>query len=171
MLGILKIPSRTQICTASKLLFVQGYYEALEAPRIYTHKQASTTFKRLVRKKKRSYLSKLEAHVYRLFLGQEGKRAWKMFNEMQPTYHKKLSYLRLFTNMHRYYMISPSSPTPQAHGPLIWTYIYGIHCVVWLRASSHCLEINVSKYAWIPLEERICRMCHRGVEPKEHVCH
>ena len=31
------------------------------------------------------YLAKFEDHLYRLFLGQESKRAWKMFDERQPT--------------------------------------------------------------------------------------
>ena len=52
---------------------------------IYTHKQARATFQRLVRKKKRLYLGKFEDHLYRLFIGQESKRPWKMFNERQPT--------------------------------------------------------------------------------------
>ena len=46
---------------------------------IYTHKQARATFQCLMRKKKRLYLARFEDHVYRLFLGQESKRAWKMF--------------------------------------------------------------------------------------------
>ena len=34
------------------------------------------------------------------------------------------------------------------------------------------LEIEVDKYTWIPLEERICQLCHQGVESEEHyVCH
>ena len=52
---------------------------------IYTHKRARATFQRLVRKKKRLYLGKFEDHLYRLFIGQESKRPWKMFNERQPT--------------------------------------------------------------------------------------
>ena len=52
---------------------------------LYTHKQVRATFQCLVRKKKRLYLGKFEDHLYRLFLGQESKRAWKMFNERQPT--------------------------------------------------------------------------------------
>ena len=31
------------------------------------------------------YLARFEDHLYRLFVGQESKRAWKMFNERQPT--------------------------------------------------------------------------------------
>ena len=52
---------------------------------IYTHNEARATFERLVRRKKRLYLAKFEDHLYRLFLGRESKRAWKMFNERQPT--------------------------------------------------------------------------------------
>ena len=48
---------------------------------IYIHKQAKATFQRLVRKKKRLYLAKFDDHLYRLFLGQESKRTWKMFND------------------------------------------------------------------------------------------
>ena len=51
----------------------------------YTHNQARATFQRLVRKKKRLYLAKFEDNLYRLFLGRESKRAWRMFNERQPT--------------------------------------------------------------------------------------
>ena len=40
-----------------------------------------------------------------------------------------------------------------------------------LRTSSHKFEIDVGKYAQIPLEERICQLCHQGVESEEHyVC-
>ena len=42
-----------------------------------------------------------------------------------------------------------------------------------LRTSSHQLEIEVCKYARIPLEERIkCQLYHQGVESEDHyVCH
>ena len=41
-----------------------------------------------------------------------------------------------------------------------------------LRTSSHQLQIEVGRYTWLPLEERICQLCHQGVESKEHyVCH
>ena len=40
------------------------------------------------------------------------------------------------------------------------------------RTSSHQLEIEVGRYTRIPLEERICQLCHQGVESEEHrVCH
>ena len=41
-----------------------------------------------------------------------------------------------------------------------------------LRTSSHQLEIEVSIYARIPLEWRICQLCDQGLKSKEHyVCH
>ena len=41
-----------------------------------------------------------------------------------------------------------------------------------LRTLSHQLEIEVGRYTWIPLEERICQLCHQGVESEEHyLCH
>ena len=41
-----------------------------------------------------------------------------------------------------------------------------------LRTSSHQLQIEVSRYTRLPLEERICQLCHQGVESEEHyVCH
>ena len=58
---------------------------AVQDEGIYTHKQARATFQRLVGKKKRLYLAKFEGHLYHMFLGQESKRAWKIFNERQPT--------------------------------------------------------------------------------------
>ena len=40
-----------------------------------------------------------------------------------------------------------------------------------LQTSSHQLEIEVGRYARIPLEERICQLCNQGVESEEHyVC-
>ena len=58
----------------------------------------------------------------------------------------------------------------QYQGPLIWTYIYPMQ---WqLQIYSHQLEIEIDRYAQIPLEERICRLCHQGVESEEqYVCH
>ena len=41
-----------------------------------------------------------------------------------------------------------------------------------LRTSSHQLQIEVCRYTRLPLEERICQLCHQGVESEEHyVCH
>ena len=41
-----------------------------------------------------------------------------------------------------------------------------------LRTSSHQLQIEVRRYTRLPLEERICQLCHQGVESEEHyVCH
>ena len=41
-----------------------------------------------------------------------------------------------------------------------------------LRTSSHQLHIEVGRYTRLPLEERICQLCHQGVESEEHyVCH
>ena len=41
-----------------------------------------------------------------------------------------------------------------------------------LRTSSHQLEIEVGRYTRIPVEERICQLCHQEVESEEHyVCH
>ena len=56
-------------------------------PGIYTHKQARAAFQCLVWKK-RSCLGRFDAEVYRLFLGQECKRAQNMFNERQPSTHE-----------------------------------------------------------------------------------
>ena len=41
-----------------------------------------------------------------------------------------------------------------------------------LWTSSHQLEIEVSRYTLIPLEERFCQLCHQGVESEEnYICH
>ena len=41
-----------------------------------------------------------------------------------------------------------------------------------LRTSSHQLQIGVGRYTRLPLDERICQLCHQGVEFEEHyVCH
>ena len=37
-----------------------------------------------------------------------------------------------------------------------------------LRTSSHQLQIEVGRYTRLPLEERICQLCHEGVESEEH---
>ena len=40
--------------------------------------------------------------------------------------------------------------------------------VIWqLQISSHQLEVELGKYACILLEERVCQLCHQGVEPGE----
>lgn len=49
-----------------------------------THKQAQTSFRRLVRKKKRDFLAQQEAEIYQLFLGQDSEKAWRMFQERSP---------------------------------------------------------------------------------------
>ena len=50
---------------------------------------------------------------------------------------------------------------------------YVLHSVIGqLRTSSHRLEIEVGRYTRIPLEERICQLCHQGLESDEqYVCH
>ena len=82
---------------------------------IYTHNQARATFQRLVRKKKRLHLAKFEDQLYRLFLGRESKRAWKMFNERQPT--TQLTSPQVW---HEYakvlYDIPGQPPLPYPHG-------------------------------------------------------
>ena len=50
-----------------------------ESRGVRTHKQARSIFRRLVRRKKRAYLSKVEHEFYQLFLGQDSKEAWKAF--------------------------------------------------------------------------------------------
>ena len=41
-----------------------------------------------------------------------------------------------------------------------------------LWTLAHQWEIEVGRYTQIPLEERICQLCHQGVESKEHYdCH
>ena len=50
---------------------------------ILRHTRAN--FQRLIRKKKRSYLAKLEAEEYRLFLWQDGKWACRIFYERKPS--------------------------------------------------------------------------------------
>ena len=46
---------------------------------------------------------------------------------------------------------------------------YPLHSVIGqLRTSSHQLEIEVGRYARIPLEERIRQLCHQGVTSEEH---
>ena len=46
------------------------------------------------------------------------------------------------------------------------------HMIGQLQTSSHQLEIEVGRCTQITLEERICQLCHQGVESKEHyVCH
>ena len=40
-----------------------------------------------------------------------------------------------------------------------------------LQTSSHQLEIEIGRYAQIPLEESICQLCHQGVEYDErYIC-
>ena len=40
-----------------------------------------------------------------------------------------------------------------------------------LRTSSHQIEIEVGRYARMPLEERICQLYHQGAESQErYVC-
>ena len=50
---------------------------------------------------------------------------------------------------------------------------YVLHGVIGkLWTSSQQLEIEVGRYAQIPLEERICHLCHQGLDFEEHyVCH
>ena len=48
---------------------------------ICAHKQARATIQYLVRKKKRSYLPIFRTKVDMLFLGNQTKRAWKVFND------------------------------------------------------------------------------------------
>ena len=50
---------------------------------------------------------------------------------------------------------------------------YALHSVIGqLRASSYQLEVEIGRYTRIPLQGRICQLCHQGVESKEHyVCH
>ena len=46
---------------------------------------------------------------------------------------------------------------------------HALHNVIgWLRISSHQLEIEVESYACTPVEERICQLCHQGMEYAEH---
>ena len=41
---------------------------------------------------------------------------------------------------------------------------YALHSVIGqLRTSSHQLQIEVGRYTQIPLEERLCQLCHQGV--------
>ena len=59
-------------------------------------------------------------------------------------------------------------------GFIIWPPYLDIHLSYALRSvigqlwtSSHQLELEVGRYTQIPLEERICWLCHQGVESKE----
>ena len=64
----------------------------------------------------RLYFAKFEDHLYRLFLGQESKRAWKLCNEEgQPANqltspHVWYEYLKVL------YGILGQPPLPQPHG-------------------------------------------------------
>ena len=41
-----------------------------------------------------------------------------------------------------------------------------------VHTSSHQLEIEIARYARIHIEERICQLCHLGVESEERYgCH
>ena len=50
---------------------------------------------------------------------------------------------------------------------------YAFHNMIeQLRTSSHQLDIDVGRYAQIPLEEKTFQLCQQGVEFEEHyVCH
>ena len=51
-------------------------------------------------------------------------------------------------------------------------YLTAAHWIGQFGTSSHQLEVEVKKYAQIPLEARICQLCHQGVEYEErYVCH
>ena len=53
---------------------------------IITHRQSQITFRRLVRRKKRSFLARLEQELYEVFLSQDSKEAWRLFQDQQaPT--------------------------------------------------------------------------------------
>ena len=46
---------------------------------------------------------------------------------------------------------------------------YALHSVIERqRTSSKQLEIRVGRYAGIPIEERICQLCHQRMESEEH---
>ena len=54
------------------------------------------------------------------------------------------------------------------------THLSHVLCIVIgkLRTSSHQLEIKKGRYAHKPMDNRICQLCHWGVESKEHyACH
>ena len=45
---------------------------------------------------------------------------------------------------------------------------YVLHSAIGqLRTSSHQLQIEVGRYKRRPLEERLCQLCHQGVESVE----
>ena len=66
----------------------------------------------LERKKKR-YLAKFEAHMHCLFLGQQNKRAWKLYNKRQLIHNS--SHLRCGVNMQVLYDITEVLPLIYPH--------------------------------------------------------
>ncbi|MCO5598120.1 hypothetical protein L7F22_052212 [Adiantum nelumboides] len=53
------------------------------ATRNTTHKQRKISFRHLVRRKKRNFLAQLKQELYELFLSQDSKETWKLFDEKQ----------------------------------------------------------------------------------------
>ena len=82
----------------------------------------------------------------------------------------KISLGRKMAHYKTYFSHTPEDVSSSGH--LLWTPIICIaQCDRQLQTSSHQLEIEVGRYAQIPLEKRICQLCHQGVESEEHyVC-
>ena len=51
---------------------------------LITYRQSRVTFRRLVRRKKRAFLTQLERDLYQLFLGRDSGEAWRLFHEHSP---------------------------------------------------------------------------------------
>lgn len=83
-----------------------------------TRSQAMTLKRRMVRKKKRAYLAKLEEVYYQMFLGRDSKRAWQMMHERQPPIQITSPDAWLEYGRHLYDVLgqSPIGP-PNAHRP------------------------------------------------------
>ncbi|KAH7440397.1 hypothetical protein KP509_04G105200 [Ceratopteris richardii] len=48
---------------------------------VITYRQSQIAFRRLVRRKKRAYLSQLERDLYQMFLSRDSREAWRLFHE------------------------------------------------------------------------------------------
>lgn len=75
-------------------------------------------FRRLVRRKKRAYLAKLEEVIYQLFLGKDSKRAWRLFQERDSLVLRFL-HLRHGILMLESYMMHQDNPPPPLHWELL----------------------------------------------------